>query len=296
MTRIDYDKIGFSMTEKGREIHKIAAHRDESINKSNYYAYDIHGDYAVSRKATHELLGGWYHIPGNSEYKNPALQLALAFAIKNNDKKLIKVLEKMDKYYKESYEAYFGAYHTALQFYERGDRLSESIKSKRETLEFIKKYSKYKKSDLIDLKSKKRLELSSLINSYNQNEKIKLEKEIELLDQLIQMTERKTKKMIIAKGKEIEEIIQSAKNNKSYKNRYIKYMRVANKKRKNLNGREIGEYYSIAKEIISEMSKAIKQKASGSSISEFEVDQYMLENIENELRTKYYPDSTTKTK
>lgn len=291
--------------KSGEEIFSDARSRDFAEKRRISSGISLFSRaFELSAFAT-DKTSGLHFIPGDSEYKNPTLELALQFALENNDRKLYRELLRLDKYMKEAYEASYKIGATNLNLYESSERSIDNIEKQREKLAFIHQNAKKDSDYLYKLMQEKKERLSSTYIS--EKEKEKLTTEISLIEEMLYTSGKRRKRLIVAKEKEINEVIASAQKNQGYKNRYIRNMR--SKQNWKIVNKTKNKYYSsdfeVARDVLWKLRGAIdvtwyERDENGREIKShkpiFNVDQVELVEIKKQLQEKYYPNKNTKAK
>lgn len=298
--RIDYSESYIEGI--GRKIREVAQKHEEYLFGKNknidedkrYYSStgNRFGQYALSNAATMSAGGKFsidgYHqffVTGTDEYREPAVGLAMQFAIKHGDKKLLKALKRIEKYKKEVYEYNFEAFKEALYMKESKLSASERFAELREQYRFLLEYE-----------SRPREVLLEDMQMYEKGKSEEDKKKYNWLKYYYSLiTDKKKKKFMVAKKREIDEIYSnSSKSSKGYKKNYVKLMRKAAKKQKKLES--VFHEFSRAHKIIFSFKHIIKpvffDQKTGSFLwePEFKIDERDLKSVTQELEEVYYPE------
>ena len=266
---------------------------EEELTAKGKYEYNKYGSYAISKAASERLLLGEFdgvrsYIPGDLNYRNPAIDIAMQFAIKNGDKKLVSSLKKYEKYEKEAYENYYKAYEQVLAMVSKKERAAERIERLREKKQFINKYIIFSNSELYDEIKKRKDRLEEMTSFYYHGNSFKeirkLEKEIKILEEL--RTAKKPKRLLVAIQKEIKEIQQSAGKNRGYKQKYIKFIRKAIKNKKKISKQNMKQAEDIIYEIM--RTHGIIEKESYLTTRDYEINNEIKSQLFERLEEEHY--------
>lgn len=296
------------------KISSIRATGKELVNKTDSYlssSEKFYNSYAESREYVvgRNAAGIWYGDDGKvvmGDYRNVGIELAIQFAIENKDKKLLKILKRIEKYDRKNFENAREKYDIAFEMGVSDKKDDKKIENLTKTIDFLSRYINYSYDELYKLRKSKKENLGNFILRGSKSEAQKdLEKEIELLDKLIDTKKSKRKKVLVAKKKEIKEIYNMAqkRDNKLYR-RYSKAMRKASKYETIYRRESLSDVYNKASDIIMQLSKSVDVKyykyshySSGIEFletPEVKINEHMLKSSKQELIEKYYSNNKGK--
>lgn len=283
------------IVDQGRELIDAANYRRTEYERESG-RYTDSKDYVVGRDSTGELDGPRHSIVWDRyNYRHVGIELAIQFAIENSDRKLLRVLEKMQKENEEAFKNFYDAYDLSFQYVVNANERAKRIENLREDLRFLENHHT---DDFEKLREGQKTRSEKLKYASGKEEE-RLENEIALLEELINLKPSKRKKTIVAKQKEFDEVMAISKKTSSrYSNRYARLLRKAYKHVKNKYGTDnLKDLYSKAWDIIHELGSAVfvryedyNYSGGKSYLSEpkVEINEFALESSKKELVEKYY--------